>query len=120
MSVLVGFAPTPEGRAAVHQAVGECRLRGGALTILVSQPRPTGIAAGCCGPTGRAIVAAEMGRPTGRGAGTPGRAYWACGWAAWRWGMVMSVVSGLARVGCRLPHRLRDTHVLIQRVGGPA
>ena len=39
MSVLVGFAPTPEGRAAVERAVGECRLRGSVLTIMVSQPR---------------------------------------------------------------------------------
>lgn len=41
MSVLVGFSATPEGRAAVERAVAECRLRGGRLTVLVSQPRQT-------------------------------------------------------------------------------
>ncbi len=39
MSVLVGFAPTPEGRAAVRRAVAECGLRETEL-ILVSSGRP--------------------------------------------------------------------------------
>ena len=41
MSVLVGFAPTPEGRAAVRRAVAECDLRNTEL-ILVSSERPGG------------------------------------------------------------------------------
>src|SRR3954452_7040226 len=77
--------------------------------------RPTGMAAGWAAGTGRATAAAAIGRPTGRGPGTPGRA---TAGAYWRWGMVMSSSPDLARVERRLPHRLRDTHVLIQRVGG--
>lgn len=38
MPVLVGFAPTPEGRAAVRRAVAECQLRQTEL-ILVSSER---------------------------------------------------------------------------------
>src|SRR3954462_8723103 len=56
--------------------------------------RPRGIAAGCCPGTGRATVAA-IGRPTGRGPGTPGRDIVG---AAWRWGMVMSSSPDLAHV----------------------
>lgn len=40
MSVLVGYAPNPEGKAAVERAVGECRLRATRLVVLLSQPRP--------------------------------------------------------------------------------
>lgn len=50
MSVLVGFAPTPEGRAALERGVAECRLRGSDLAVLVSQPRPTSV----LGPDGDA------------------------------------------------------------------
>ena len=42
MSVLVGYAPNLEGRAAVERAVGECRLRETRLVVLLSQPRPPG------------------------------------------------------------------------------
>src|SRR3954468_18666573 len=56
--------------------------------------RPTGIAAGWAAGTGRAMVAA-IGRPMGRGPGTPGRAM---AGAAERWGMVMSSSPDLARV----------------------
>lgn len=55
MSVLVGFAPTPEGRAAVERAVGECRLRGGDLTVLVSQPRQLSVLT----PDGDGVPVAE-------------------------------------------------------------
>lgn len=41
MSVLVGFAPTPEGRAAVRRAVTECRLRGADLVVVNSERDPT-------------------------------------------------------------------------------
>jgi nucleotide-binding universal stress UspA family protein len=36
MPVLVGFVPTPEGRAAVRQAVHECNLRGTRLIVVNS------------------------------------------------------------------------------------
>src|SRR4051794_16993730 len=52
------------------------------------------MAAGWAAGTGRAIVAA-MGRPTGRGPGTPGRPR---AGAAERWGMVMSSSPDLAHV----------------------
>jgi nucleotide-binding universal stress UspA family protein len=38
MPVLVGFVPTPEGRAAVRQAVRECNLRGTRLIVVNSEP----------------------------------------------------------------------------------
>src|SRR4029453_7344981 len=56
--------------------------------------RPSGMAAGGGAGTGRAIVAA-IGRPTGRGPGTPGRDI---AGAVARWGMVMSSSPGLAHV----------------------
>src|SRR4029453_15901294 len=56
--------------------------------------RPSGMAAGCWAGTGRAIVAA-IGRPMGRGPGTPGRDI---AGAAARWGMVMSSSPDLAHV----------------------
>lgn len=34
MSVLVGYVPTPEGRAALSRAVLECRLRGARLVVI--------------------------------------------------------------------------------------
>lgn len=34
MSVLVGYVPTPEGRAALARAVQECRLRGTGLVVI--------------------------------------------------------------------------------------
>src|SRR4051812_49660742 len=52
------------------------------------------MAAGWAAGTGRAIVAA-IGRPMGRGPGTPGRVM---AGAAERWGMVMSSSPGLAHV----------------------
>lgn len=39
MAVLVGFVPTPEGRAAVRWAGDECRMRGSRL-VIVNSPRP--------------------------------------------------------------------------------
>src|SRR5918993_3067179 len=56
--------------------------------------RPTGMAAGWGAPTGRPMVAA-IGRPIGRGPGTPGRAMVG---AVARWGMVMSSSPDLAHV----------------------
>src|SRR3954451_3169693 len=53
--------------------------------------RPTGMAAGCAAGTGRPTAEAGIGRPSGRGPGTPGRAM---AGACARWGMVMSIVSG--------------------------
>src|ERR1700712_4855026 len=55
--------------------------------------RPTGIEAGWAAGIGRAMVAA-IGRPIGRGPGTPGRPR---AGAVERWGMVMSSSPGLAR-----------------------
>jgi nucleotide-binding universal stress UspA family protein len=37
MSVLAGFAPTPEGRAALRRALQECDLRNTPLTLVVSE-----------------------------------------------------------------------------------
>jgi nucleotide-binding universal stress UspA family protein len=42
MPVLVGFVPTPEGRAAVRQAVRECALRGTRLIVVNSEQGPAG------------------------------------------------------------------------------
>ena len=56
--------------------------------------RPTGMAAGWGAPMGRPMVAA-IGRPIGRGPGTPGR--FMVG-AVERWGMVMSSSPDLAHV----------------------
>lgn len=39
MPVLVGFVPTPEGRAALRRAVVECRLRGTRLIVVNSEYR---------------------------------------------------------------------------------
>jgi nucleotide-binding universal stress UspA family protein len=39
MPVLVGFVPTPEGRAALRRAVSECRLRGTRLIVVNSEYR---------------------------------------------------------------------------------
>jgi nucleotide-binding universal stress UspA family protein len=36
MAVVVGFLPTPEGRAALRHAVRECRLRGEGLVVVRS------------------------------------------------------------------------------------
>lgn len=44
MAVVVGYVPTPEGRAALRQAAVECRLRGVGLVVVRSfkskDPRP--------------------------------------------------------------------------------
>ncbi|MFI7587560.1 universal stress protein [Spongisporangium articulatum] len=45
MSVLVGFAPTPEGRAAIERAVAECAMRSADLVVVVSQARPNPLVA---------------------------------------------------------------------------
>jgi nucleotide-binding universal stress UspA family protein len=37
MPVLVGYVPTPEGRAALVRAIGECRLRGTRLIVVNSE-----------------------------------------------------------------------------------
>jgi nucleotide-binding universal stress UspA family protein len=42
MPVLVGFVPTPEGRAAVRQAVRECNLRGTRLIVVNSEQNLAG------------------------------------------------------------------------------
>src|SRR4051794_8309544 len=55
---------------------------------------PTGLAAGGAGGIGRGSAAAVIGRPRGRGPGTPGRATAAVA----RWGMVMSSSPDLAHV----------------------
>jgi nucleotide-binding universal stress UspA family protein len=39
MPVLVGFVPTPEGRAALRRAVAECHLRGARLIVVNSEYR---------------------------------------------------------------------------------
>jgi nucleotide-binding universal stress UspA family protein len=45
MSVVVAFAPTPEGRAALTRAAQECRLRSTGLVIVKSAPHrlPDGV-----------------------------------------------------------------------------
>lgn len=45
MPVLVGFVPTPEGRAALRRAVMECQLRGSRLVVVNSEYRSDDVAA---------------------------------------------------------------------------
>jgi hypothetical protein len=72
--------------------------------------------AGCAAGTGRDSEAAEMGRPTGRGAGTPGREVWIVA----RWGMVTSIVSGLSTgAATGFPTGGRVTFVLRTTIWGP-
>src|SRR3978361_1935732 len=78
--------------------------------------RPTGMAAGWAAGTGREYEAAEVGRPIGRGAGTPGREV--CTVA--RWGMVTSINSGIStNRATGFPTGGRDTHVLEKTIWGP-
>jgi nucleotide-binding universal stress UspA family protein len=61
MPVLVGFVPTPEGRAALQRAVLECHLRGTSLIVVNSEQGPAGLSSAELSAAEVSSICAELG-----------------------------------------------------------
>lgn len=61
MPVLVGFVPTPEGRAALRRAVLECHLRGTGLIVVNSEQGPAGLSSAESSAVEVSSICAELG-----------------------------------------------------------